>query len=130
MSAATVVRSERRQGWVSSGTFRYDYVVSELSCGHWTVEAPVGSVVACEHCSRDADARAEIQRAHDEGRIQHTRAGDRLMRDSILVYARCPESPTGVTLLTTISDRPENVDFIRSLSRSYSPLSPTEGRGR
>ena len=43
----------------------------------------------------------DLRAAIDAGHISHSRVGDRLFRGSTLVYARHPESPTGVHLWAT-----------------------------
>jgi hypothetical protein len=116
---ATVIRTHLREGWC-------EYSAAELSCGHWTTDVPVGAEVECGECDREQAARAAVRLAHDAGSLSHTRAA-RVGGPGIDVYVRDDTSPTGVRHLTRLNDTEENVTFLRSLSRGYSPLSPTEG---
>lgn len=66
-----------------------------------------------------------LQTAIAEGRVSHTRAGDRLYRGSTLVYERCADSPSGVVLLGVVDDNSEAAELLRG---PLSPLSPVEPR--
>ena len=67
----------------------------------------------------------ELAAAISEGRISHTRAGDRLYRGSTLVYERRADSPTGVMLLAVVDNDSPAAALLRG---PLSPLSPVEPR--
>lgn len=66
-----------------------------------------------------------LKTAIDEGRVSHTRAGDRLYRGSTLVYERRADSPSGVWLLGVVDDDSPAAALLRG---PLSPLSPVEPR--
>ena len=66
-----------------------------------------------------------LKTAIDDGRVSHTRAGDRLYRGTTLVYERRDDSPTGVVLMGVVNDGSPAAELLRG---QLSPLSTVEPR--
>jgi hypothetical protein len=92
--------------------------------------APCPDCVAARHRDEAPDVmRAALQSPE----FAHTRAGNRLMRDTVLCYHRDPVSPTGVRLACALDAGRFDVVYRELLAAgkitsTRSPLSPTEGR--
>jgi hypothetical protein len=65
----------------------------------------------------------QLKSLKESGKIHHTRQGTGCFRDSLKVYARDTNSPSGFNLLGYIDISPE-VNAI--LNNNLSPLSPSE----
>jgi len=67
----------------------------------------------------------ELAALISDGRVSHSRVGERLWRGMLLVYLRAHESPTGCLLWDAVPDIPMFADLLRG---ALSPLSPQESR--
>ncbi len=68
--------------------------------------------------------REEIEAAIANPAFSHARAGDGCWRDTVWIYHRDPESPSGVTL--AVGGDKSIVDPLLRAKRASSPLSPAE----
>lgn len=86
----------------------------------------VGDEIECERCDHYATALAALKALRPED-VQHARYRSWCGEGALYVYKRDHKSPTGVTLLMSITATKEAEDVLRNLGAS--PLSPTEGLG-
>lgn len=72
----------------------------------------------------EAEKLAQIEAAIASPEFSHARAGDGCWRDTIWVYHRNPDSPSGVTL--AVGGDKSIVEPLLRARKNTSPLSPTE----
>jgi hypothetical protein len=95
-----------------------------------------GTDAACPLCEREMQKIMQpwrVFQALTSPKLSHTRAGSRIMRDSVLIYHYDARSPSGVMLAAGYDEKKFDAMFdacraaglVRS---SASPLSPTEPR--